>query len=228
MKKYFWTAESNDKSFSDKSRELFDNKEDAYNDMRNAALEKMKWNTEWIDFAAYCEIIDYTLTFERNKIVHTSYSGTYVYEIQVQEEEKKDNDTNNYLFKNFNEQIRKIVANKDFLVTFLADATYSSFWAMVTIHKDTTKEIRNIAKKNNNECREDEWADVLLNNGYINVLDVEEDENYKISLNDIINGFKILIIKYPTHYANIMDENSDFYDMDALLQCSVFKDVIYG
>ena len=59
MKKYFWTAESNDKSFSDKSKELFDNKEDAYNDMRNAALEKMKWNTEWIDFAAYCEIIDY-------------------------------------------------------------------------------------------------------------------------------------------------------------------------
>jgi hypothetical protein len=45
MKKYKWIAECSDGAFNDESA-LFDTKRDCYNNMRNAVLEKMKWNTE--------------------------------------------------------------------------------------------------------------------------------------------------------------------------------------
>ena len=47
--KYSWKAKSDDGAFEDNGK-CFATKEDAYNDMRNHALEKMKWNTEWCDF----------------------------------------------------------------------------------------------------------------------------------------------------------------------------------
>lgn len=49
-KKYYWEASSNDGSFEDFSEQFFDNTKDAYEDMRNAVLEKMKWNTNLEDF----------------------------------------------------------------------------------------------------------------------------------------------------------------------------------
>lgn len=42
MKKYKWFAESNDGAFQDESIQTFTSKRECYNDMRNAALEKMK------------------------------------------------------------------------------------------------------------------------------------------------------------------------------------------
>lgn len=82
MKKYSWKASSNDGSFEDDGG-WFETHEEAYNDMRNHALEKMKWNTEWEDFYDLCEedFITYNVQFSRNKIVHKSYSGVYTYEI---------------------------------------------------------------------------------------------------------------------------------------------------
>jgi hypothetical protein len=82
--RYKWTAKSNDGSFTDESREIFDNKEECYNDMRNAALEKMKWNTEYReDFGDMedGEYIGYTVRFSREVIIHESYSGIYIYKI---------------------------------------------------------------------------------------------------------------------------------------------------
>lgn len=129
--------------------------------------------------------------------------------------------------KGFEKRIEKIVKDKEFLVSFLSGATYGSYWASASVHDDTPKEVREAAN-NNNECREEVWADVLLNNGFIEIYDNEEDEAHKISLDDVISAFEKLILEYPNHYSNIMTEYADLYDYDAWLQCAVFGDVIYG
>lgn len=84
MKKYKWIASSDDGSFEDESRQEFPSFNDCYYDMRNAALEKMKWNTELCDFYDIPDggHIGYEVNFSMNKIVHKSYSGVYTYEIK--------------------------------------------------------------------------------------------------------------------------------------------------
>ena len=80
--KYKWVAKCSDGSFEDNSKRMFETKEECYNDMRNNALEKMKWNTEYKqDFDNGEDSIGYEVSFSQNKIVHTSYSGTYTYKI---------------------------------------------------------------------------------------------------------------------------------------------------
>ena len=78
--KYSWKAKSDDGAFEDKGRRWFDSKKAAYEDMREYAFEKMMWNTEWEDIDE-SDSIGYDMHLSRNKIVHTSYSGTYTYEI---------------------------------------------------------------------------------------------------------------------------------------------------
>ena len=83
--KYKWVAFCHDWAYEDASNTTFDNEKDCYNDMRNAVLEKMKWNTniEDGDFADcqndYTDGISYEVHFAKKMIVHKSYSGTYVY-----------------------------------------------------------------------------------------------------------------------------------------------------
>lgn len=88
MKRYSWKASSNDGSFEDNGG-WFETHEEAYNDMRNHALEKVKWNTEWEDFSDLSEedFIAYDVQFSRNSIVHRSYSGIYTYKIVKKREE---------------------------------------------------------------------------------------------------------------------------------------------
>lgn len=78
--KYKWIAKSNDGAFEDESKKDFTSKEECYNDMRDSALEKMKWNTEWEDVDDD-DTLGYKVHFSRNKIIHESYSGLYTYEI---------------------------------------------------------------------------------------------------------------------------------------------------
>ena len=82
MKKYKWIAESNDHSWQDESSHEFTSKEECYNDMRNAALEKMKWNTEYAQDFNEGESIAYEVKFYQDRIIHASYSGVYTYEIK--------------------------------------------------------------------------------------------------------------------------------------------------
>lgn len=93
--KYSWKAKSDDGNYECQGL-LFNTKEDAYNDMRNHALEKMKWNTEWCDFSDMAEEdwIGYNVKFHQDYIIHESYSGTYTYEIVVVREKvyKHDRD----------------------------------------------------------------------------------------------------------------------------------------
>lgn len=91
---YYWVANSDDGAFEDKSSRTFKTIEDCYNDMRDNALRKMKWNTEYKeDFCDMAEddYIGYNVKFFPNKIIHTSYSGEYTYEIK-----EKNNDILDY------------------------------------------------------------------------------------------------------------------------------------
>lgn len=84
--KYYWRASSDDGAFEDESINGFNTEKEAYEDMRNAALEKMKWNTEYdedfdTDGFDGTVPIEYEVMFYKRKIVHESYSGIYTYEI---------------------------------------------------------------------------------------------------------------------------------------------------
>ncbi len=123
--------------------------------------------------------------------------------------------------------VKSIVSNKEWLVGVLADSTYNSYWGRFGVHTDTPKDIYENAKLVN-ECREEIWADVLLNGGFFLVEDLEDEKEYKLSLKDFEKGLRKLISDYPQNYTNIMTEEGDYYDNDAMLQCAVFGDVIYG
>ena len=79
---YKWVCKSNDGAYKEESKYNFETKKEAYNDMRNAVFEKVKWNTEYDeDFDYDGEVIDYHVDFSQGRIVHESYSGIYTYTI---------------------------------------------------------------------------------------------------------------------------------------------------
>lgn len=81
---YDWLCKSND-GYEEESKCDFETKREAYEDMRNAALEKIKWNTEFDeDFEDKDDMIDYHIDFyfSKGEIVHESYSGVYTYVIR--------------------------------------------------------------------------------------------------------------------------------------------------
>lgn len=127
----------------------------------------------------------------------------------------------------------KDLFTQEFLCDLLSTASCGSFWFECGVHKDTPKEVYNNARKQY-ECSEDIWAYCLLHGGFLNIADVEECEEdkeqgqHKISIDDVINGLNIVMLNYPQMYAAIRDENYDLYDADAVIQCAVFGDVIYG
>ena len=115
----------------------------------------------------------------------------------------------------------------EFLTDLLSGASYGSSWFAFGTHKDTPDDVYQAAK-DCYECREDIWAYNLLHGGFLLVADVEEDEDYRLSLKDIIKGFEIVMLNYPRMYASIMKEEGDFYDYDAVIQCAVFGELTYG
>ena len=80
---FYWKASSDDGAFEDVSEKGFETEKEAYEDMRNAALEKMKWNTEYDeDFDdGFEDFVKYKVKFKKNKIIHKSFSGKYTYKI---------------------------------------------------------------------------------------------------------------------------------------------------
>lgn len=87
--KFRWIASSNDGVFQDESKKLFNSQEACYNDMRDAALEKMKWNTDFSQDFFDCKSISYGIIFSKKKIIHESYSGVYTYSIEEVHENKE-------------------------------------------------------------------------------------------------------------------------------------------
>lgn len=102
--KYAWKGHSDDGCYDVKSEKTFDTQEECYADMVKVAVDKMKWNTEYSDVTSDCVVqeIDgikvcdapchYVADFYSHKIVHTSYSGTYTYEIVTVADDNDGND----------------------------------------------------------------------------------------------------------------------------------------
>ena len=80
MGKFRWVANSND-GWDDASTKTFDTEVEAYNDMRDAVFEKMKWNTEHDEDVSEYEEVTYEVSFKPTEIVHKSFSGVYTYKI---------------------------------------------------------------------------------------------------------------------------------------------------
>lgn len=80
MGKFRWVANSND-GWDDASTKTFDTEVEAYNDMRDAVLEKMKWNTEHDEDVSEYGEVTYEVSFKPTEIVHKSFSGVYTYKI---------------------------------------------------------------------------------------------------------------------------------------------------
>lgn len=123
--------------------------------------------------------------------------------------------------------IKQIIYNKEWLEDWLSTATYQNPWFAFGTHKDTNDEVYAMAKQFN-EYREGIWAFVLLHGGKFLVEDCEEEKDYCISMTEVEKGFKIFMLNYPKEYAALMTEEGDLYDADALMQCIVFGEVIYG
>lgn len=121
----------------------------------------------------------------------------------------------------------KELFTQEFLSDLLSSASYGSSWFAFGTHKDTPDDVYQAAK-DCYECREDIWAYNLLHGGYLLIEDVEDEKEYKLSLKDIIKGFKIVMFNYPNMYASIMDDGGDLYDNDAVIQCAVFGELTYG
>ncbi len=93
------------------------------------------------------------------------------------------------------------------------------------------------------ENPEAEWrSDLPLNGGWVILEDStgegfpEEGEGnpFEVEGGVILNresverGLQVLASKYPRHFGDMMSENDDAYTADALIQCAVFGDIIFG
>ena len=95
--RYYWECESDD-GYYEVSEKKYKTRRECYNAMRKRALEKMEWNTNYNEDFDMSEkeldalpidnefdgenSISYDVRFYPNKIVHTSYSGTYTYKMK--------------------------------------------------------------------------------------------------------------------------------------------------
>lgn len=129
------------------------------------------------------------------------------------------------------EYLEKFIDNT-FTKTFLSDlfstAFYGSSWFCVS-YSEVNDEALIKDVKSKNDCREDIWADLLLRGGKIAVSDIEDGEKtHVLTLDDIKNGFVIVMAKYPSMFEAIVEETEDLYDADAVIQCAIFGEVVYG
>lgn len=101
-----WVGFSNDGSYKMESSRIFGSKEECYNDMRAEVLNKMTWNTEYRADLSDGSAVSYKVWFESELIVHSSYSGVYVYKIVGKDENPTKEDI-------FNEDMMKFLEGID-------------------------------------------------------------------------------------------------------------------
>lgn len=53
-------------------------------------------------------------------------------------------------------------------------------------------------------------------------------QTYELSLDKLKTGLQVLATKYPDHFNDIIREMGDAITGDALVQCALFGDIVYG
>lgn len=56
----------------------------------------------------------------------------------------------------------------------------------------------------------------------------EDEENKTLNLKSIKQGLEIMAEKYPKHFSDMLEENTDGDTGDVFLQCCLYGDIIYG
>lgn len=115
---------------------------------------------------------------------------------------------------------------KETLVNILSTATYGSDWLTIL----RPKKYDNLLKEES-ECREEKWADILLGGGYIVAFAYDGDDEptrHEVTLDKMKKGLDVLQKDYPKDYADLVTENDDYYTGSNLMQCVLFGEVIYG
>ena len=120
------------------------------------------------------------------------------------------------------------------LSDLLSVATFGNYWPTIKIKRSEY----HLAEEYKNECLEDKWAAILINGGTLLVNDYSdcdnelyEDDNptqHTLTLKDVRKGLRLMKKEYPSHYADLVEENDDAETGDIWLQLAVFGEVIYG
>ena len=120
-------------------------------------------------------------------------------------------------------QVKVSELTKEELVSFFSDATYGcGFWDIDI--KEAPKE----APMNFNQCIEDIWADVLLQGGKLQVIDVEAEEAHIIDLAKVLDGFSNCYEQCLENIVAFEQENGDMWDAYNMMQVILFGEVIYA
>lgn len=66
--------------------------------------------------------------------------------------------------------------------------------------------------------------------GWISIKDIEDPNRVVLTLNieALQYGTELMAKKYPRHFADMMSEDDDIETADALIQLSLFGDLVYG
>ena len=128
--------------------------------------------------------------------------------------------------------IKFYTTDKEQLSYILSGALYGSPWFGAD-YRDEDKPLANP-----DDCFEDKLADILLKGGKITIYETDEynpDEdapdaewNHEISLADIEKGLQIVQQKYPRFWVDLVEENIDLWGYDAILQCAIFGELVFG
>lgn len=68
--------------------------------------------------------------------------------------------------------------------------------------------------------------------GIVIMVDETDDgsysKKYSLMLHNVNQGLQIMANKYPTHFADLLNDNQDLNTADVWLQCCLFGELIYG
>lgn len=102
---------------------------------------------------------------------------------------------------------------------------HSGYWAQVTSQSHQIPRFELLEK-------------ILDGDGWIEYGEVDEskpfgplevgEERYRLDLESVRKGMKLVAEKYPRHFADIMNDNHDATTGDVLLQCCLLGEIVYG
>ena len=126
--------------------------------------------------------------------------------------------------------------SKETLVDLFSTATYGSEWLDITTliaEKELDREFSEEYLEN--RCREEKWADRLLNGGHIvckDCYDIDEDDlpkRYIIDLDSLKTSLKRARDKEAVRdWSDVVLEEDDYFTCNNLMQVVMFNEVIYG
>lgn len=103
---------------------------------------------------------------------------------------------------------------------YLGDYGYS----MNYNNKEFRKAVKDIEAQGIGGCLEDIWMQMLRNGDKLSLVNIDEEENFEITLQDVYTNMALV----PTfHLMDMLNEKDDAITADAILQTIFFKDIVY-